>query len=84
MLAYRLMNPRWPKVELRLLAYRPQMAEYPSDMVKVVVQACEAGRPIAESPLAEEPMTLLRLCKMLHDDQNDGWERRHEPQGAPL
>jgi len=78
MLAYRITNPRWPKVELRLCAYRPQRAPYPQDTVKVVIQACEAGRPIAGSPVAEETMTLLSLCKMLHDDANTGWERRGE------
>jgi len=78
MLSYRMSNPRWPKVELRLLAYRPKAADYSEGMVKVVLQATEAGRPIPESPVAEETMTLMSLCRMLHDDMMDGWERRFE------
>lgn len=78
MISYRLKNPRWPKIELRLCAYRPKAADYSEGFVKVVVQACEAGRPIVGSPVAEEVMSLMSLCKMLHDDMIQGWERKYE------
>lgn len=78
MISYRLAHPRWPRVQLRLLAYRPKASALPRDVVKVVLQACEDWRPIAESPIAEENMTLLDLCSMLHRDMLDGWERESE------
>lgn len=78
MLAYRLTHPSWPRVQLRLLAYRPKSSALPSDTLKVVLQSCHNGEPIAESPIAEEPMTLMQLCQMLHKDLCDGWERQPE------
>lgn len=78
MIAYRLTNPRWPRVQLRLLAYRPKASALPQDTVKVVLQSCQSWRPIAESPVAEENMTLLSLCHMLHNDMMEGWEREPE------
>lgn len=78
MLAYRLTHPSWPRVQLRLLAYRPKASALPSDTLKVVLQSCHNGQPIAESPIAEEPMTLIQLCRMLHKDLCDGLERQPE------
>ena len=78
MLAYRVSNPRWPNVQLRLLAYRPKSSALPNDTLKVVLQSCKNGTPIAESPIAEEAMTLMDLCQMMHKDLCDGWERTPE------
>ena len=79
MIAYRCTNPRWPKVELRLLAYRPTHSNLNHDQVKVVLQSVDHGQPIAEDPIATEVMTVMDLCQILHRDLCDGWERMGEP-----
>ncbi len=75
MIAYYAHHPRWPRLELRLVAYRPAAAPLPEGELKVVVQAMDAhGHPVAEDPLAVGHMSPLALAAMMTADRRDGWD----------
>ncbi len=70
-LAYR---ARKERIEIRIVAYRPYLTPVPEDHLRVVVQAVEHGRPIAEDPLHIEVMPVLELAQALHISRNEGWD----------
>lgn len=70
-LAYR---ARKGRIDLRLVAYRPALEPLPEGHLRVVVQAVERGKPIAEDPLHTENMGPLELAKALHISRFDGWD----------
>lgn len=67
-------HARRNRVHLRLVAYTPSHEPVPEGHLKVVVQAVERGRPIAEDPLHIEAMTPLGLARAIHLSRNEGWD----------
>lgn len=62
------------RARVRVLAYRPEHAEYPEGEIKAVFQAMEGEEPIADSPVLEEVTTPLYLAKELSLMRGEGWE----------
>lgn len=67
-------SARRGRVHLRLVAYEPAHEPVPEGTLRVVVQAVDRGRPIAEDPLHTENMTPLDLAGALHISRFDGWD----------
>lgn len=67
-------SARRGRIHLRLVAYHPSLEPIPEDHLKVVVQAVEKGRPIAEDPIAEGVLPRMELARYLHESRNDGWD----------
>lgn len=70
MIAY---QARRGRIHLRVLAYIPARYER-TDLLKVVLQVMEAGRPIAEDPIHTEWMTALDLAVALSISRAEGWD----------
>ncbi len=62
------------RASVRVLAYRPFNEPMPDDCFRVVVQAMQSGKPIAEDPLHVENCHALDLARELHLMRNEGWE----------
>lgn len=67
-------SARRNRIHLRLVAYAPAHEPIPEGHLKVVVQAVNHGRPVAEDPLHIEAMTPLGLAHALHISRNEGWD----------
>ena len=72
MLALYATHPRWPKVRLRVVAYRPQ-ADGRAGVVKLVVQATDNGIPVAEDPLAAWLVQEREAEQFIQSSRADGW-----------
>jgi hypothetical protein len=62
------------RAKVRILAYRPANEPLPDDFLRVVIQAVQSGKPIAEDPLHVENCHGLDLARELHLMRNEGWE----------
>ena len=65
-------HARKDRIHLRIVAQH--LKSEPGDDLKVVVQAVEHGRPIAEDPLHTERMTPLGLVAALSISMAEGWD----------
>lgn len=75
MIAYRATKGR---ATVRLIAYRPELMPLPEGHLRVVIQAVEYGRPIAEDPIHVEIVPVLCLARELHLMRCEGWETKWE------